>query len=92
MNDTIIAISTPPGIGALGIIRVSGDRAIHTVNAIFSKSILKAKGYTLHYGRVLDKAEIIDEVIVSIFRAPSSFTKEDVVEISVMGVPIYWKR
>lgn len=85
MNDTIVAIATPAGSGALGMIRVSGEQAIQIVDQIFSKSLYMAKGYTLHYGQLLDEEGILDEVIVSVFRGPKSFTREDVVEISCHG-------
>lgn len=77
---TIAAIATAPG-GAIGIIRVSGPDAIRATNAIFSKDILCAKGYTLHYGNIAD----IDSVLVSVFRTPHSYTGEDCVEIGCHG-------
>ncbi len=84
-QDTIVAIATPSGTGALGIVRISGNDAINSVDAIFSKDLSQAKGYTLHYGRIMKNGEVLDEVLVSIFRAPKSFTKEDLVEISCHG-------
>jgi len=84
-QDTIVAIATPSGTGALGIIRVSGNNAISSVNAIFSKELSTAKGYTLHYGKIMKDGDVLDEVLVSIFRAPRSFTKENIVEISCHG-------
>ncbi len=84
-QDTIVAIATPSGVGALGIIRISGDRAIEYVNALFSKNLSEVGGYTLHYGKIWKREEMLDEVLVSVFRAPRSFTKEDVVEISCHG-------
>ncbi len=78
--STIAAIATAPG-GAIGIIRVSGDNAISITDSIFSKDILNAQGYTLHYGQIID----IDDVLISIFRAPHSYTGEDSVEISCHG-------
>lgn len=85
-QDTIAAICTPPGSGALGIIRVSGDNALSIVAAIFGpKDLNQAKGYTLHYGNLYKSGKILDEVLVSVFKAPKSFTKEDVVEISCHG-------
>ena len=89
-NDTICAIATAQG-GAIGVIRISGPDAIPAVNAIFSKDISEAKGYTLHYGSLSPnpspkgKEDIIDDVIVAIFRAPHSYTGEDSVEISCHG-------
>lgn len=77
---TICAPSTAPG-GAIGIIRVSGEESINIVNQIFSRDILAAKGYSMHYGTITD----IDDVIVSICRSPHSYTGEDTVEISHHG-------
>lgn len=87
MTNTITAICTPQGQGALGIIRISGAEAIAITQNMFSKNITAAKGYTAHYGNILKGNEILDEVIINIFRAPQSFTKEDVVEISCHGSP-----
>lgn len=87
MISTITAICTPNGQGALGIIRISGAEAIAITQKIFSKNITTAKGYTAHYGNILKGNQILDEVIINIFRAPHSFTKEDVVEISCHGSP-----
>lgn len=77
---TICAIATAQG-GAVGIVRVSGSEAIDIVNRIFSKDISSAGSYTMHYGRITD----IDDVIVSVCRAPRSYTGEDTVEISCHG-------
>ena len=86
MNDTIAAISTSLGVGAISIIRVSGDDAINIVNKIFKgKDLTKVKTHTIHYGYIIDKEEIIDEVLVSIMKSPKTFTKEDVVEINSHG-------
>ena len=85
LEDTICALATPPG-GALGIIRVSGSQTLAIVSRIFSKDLTQEKGYTLHYGNILaDDGTTIDEVMVSIFRAPRSYTGEDCVEISCHG-------
>ncbi|MEM6805108.1 MAG: tRNA uridine-5-carboxymethylaminomethyl(34) synthesis GTPase MnmE [Bacteroidota bacterium] len=86
-EDSIVAISTPAGSGALGVIRLSGGNAVSLVDAVFSKNIEKAEGYSLHYGHIIKGEGILDEVLLSIFRAPRSFTKEDVVEISCHGSP-----
>ena len=83
--DTICAIATPLGKGAISIIRVSGNEAIRIVNKIFDKNLLKAKSHTVHYGHIYDNEELIDEVLVSVFKAPKTFTKEDVVEINCHG-------
>ncbi len=82
-NDTICAVATPAG-GALAIIRVSGNRAIEIVSEEFSKNLLLAKGNTLHYGTI-GRKETIDDVLVSVFRTPHSYTGEDSVEISCHG-------
>ncbi|MBO7703036.1 MAG: tRNA uridine-5-carboxymethylaminomethyl(34) synthesis GTPase MnmE [Solobacterium sp.] len=84
MNETIAAIATAQG-GALSVIRVSGEDAITIVNRIFSRDLSDAKGYTLHYGEIRDGDEVIDEVLVSVFRAPRSYTGENMVEISGHG-------
>ncbi|MBR4276111.1 MAG: tRNA uridine-5-carboxymethylaminomethyl(34) synthesis GTPase MnmE [Prevotella sp.] len=82
---TICALATPPA-GALAIIRVSGARSLCIVSDIFSKNITDAKGYTMHYGNILDKdGTRIDEVLITVFRAPHSYTGEDSVEISCHG-------
>lgn len=86
MEETIAAISTAPGVGAISIIRVSGEKAIETVNKIFKgKDLNKVNSGTINYGYIVDKNEIIDEVLVSIMRAPKTFTKEDIVEINCHG-------
>ena len=86
MNDTIAAISTTMGVGAISIIRVSGNDAISIVNKIFKgKDLKKVETHTINYGHVIDKNNIIDEVLVSIMRAPRTFTREDVVEINTHG-------
>ena len=89
MNDTICALATPAG-GAIGIIRVSGDRAIHITDELFKaknkKHLSDAKGNTLHYGEFCDaKQQPIDEVVVSVYKAPHSYTGEDSTEISCHG-------
>lgn len=86
MNDTIAAIATAQGVGAIAIIRVSGDEAIDIVSKIFSnKKFLDAPSHTIHYGYIVDNEEKVDEVLVSLMRAPKTFTKEDVVEINTHG-------
>ena len=85
MNDTICAISTALGVGAISIIRVSGDEAIDIVNKIFDKDLTKKKSHTINYGHIVYKGEIIDEVMVSIMKSPKTFTKEDIVEINSHG-------
>lgn len=86
MNDTIVAISTAIGKSALSIIRISGNEAISIANEIFKgKNLNKVKSHTVHYGHIVENNEIIDEVLISIFRAPKTFTMEDIVEISCHG-------
>lgn len=86
MNDTIAAISTTLGVGAISIIRVSGNGAIKIVNKIFKgKNLEKVETHTINYGHIVDKDEIIDEVLVSVMKSPKTFTTEDVVEINCHG-------
>ena len=85
MNDTICAISTALGVGAISIIRVSGDEAIDIVNKIFDKDLTKKESHTINYGHIIYNGEIIDEVMVSIMKSPKTFTKEDIVEINSHG-------
>ncbi|MCW5917181.1 MAG: tRNA uridine-5-carboxymethylaminomethyl(34) synthesis GTPase MnmE [Ferruginibacter sp.] len=87
-DDTIVALATPPGVGAIGVIRVSGTNAIQLVNSLFpSKNLLKAPSPSLHVGLLKEGENVIDEVVISLFRAPKSYTGEDVVEISGHGSP-----
>jgi len=86
MEDTIVAISTAVGVGAISIIRISGNDAIDKVNQIFKgKDLIKQESHTIHYGHIVDGEEVIDEVLVSIMKGPKSFTAEDVVEINCHG-------
>lgn len=86
MNDTICAVSTALGVGAISIIRTSGKEAIEIVNKIFKgKDLTKVESHTIHYGYIVDNDEIIDEVLVSVMKAPKTFTVEDVVEINCHG-------
>ena len=90
LNDnTIIAISTPTGIGAISIVRLSGDKALEIVDVFFKnkskKKLINQKTNTSHYGQIVDKDILIDEVIVTIYKNPNSFTGEDTVEISCHG-------
>lgn len=91
-EDTICAASTAPGVGALGVIRVSGKNAIPLVDSIFKgKNLNEVNSHTVHYGFIVSSkeegAETVDEVMVSVFRAPKTFTAEDLVEISCHGSP-----
>lgn len=86
MDDTIAAISTTTGVGAISIIRVSGQDSINIVNKIFQKKDLtKVSSHTIHYGHIADNNNIIDEVLVSVMRSPKTFTTEDIVEINCHG-------
>ncbi len=86
MQDTIAAISTALGVGAISIIRVSGDDAVDIVNKLFKgKDLHDVNTHTIHYGFIYDDDRIIDEVLVSVMLAPRTFTREDVVEINVHG-------
>jgi tRNA modification GTPase len=91
-NDTICAISTPPGLGAISVIRLSGPEAIAVSKKIFHPrdkdlDISQVASHTIHFGTVGDATGLLDEVLVSIFRAPHSYTGEDVTEISCHGSP-----
>ena len=84
-EDTICAITTGGSMSAIAIIRISGENAIGIVNSVFSKDISKSKTHTLHFGNFTYKREVIDEVLISIFRGSKSFTGEESVEISCHG-------
>lgn len=84
--DTIAAVATPPGTSAIAVIRISGKNCISICSTIFKgKDLTNLPSHTLHYGLIKDEDRIIDEVVVSLFRAPNSFTKEDSIEISCHG-------
>ena len=86
MDDTIAAISTSPGVAAISIIRVSGPDSLKIVNKIFKgKDLTKVESHTIHYGHIINKGEIIDEVLVSVMLSPRTFTREDIVEINSHG-------
>ncbi|MBL1220234.1 tRNA uridine-5-carboxymethylaminomethyl(34) synthesis GTPase MnmE [Chryseobacterium sp. L7] len=92
-NDTICALATANGVGALGIIRVSGNNALPVVQKSFpAKNLEKQKSHTIHYGYFMDGEEAVDEVMLSIFLAPKSFTTENSVEIAFHGSPHIGKR
>jgi tRNA modification GTPase len=87
-DDTIVALATPAGIGAIGVIRLSGKRAISISDELFpSKDLSIQTSHTLHVGFLKDEETIIDEVVISLYRAPRSYTGEDVVELSCHGSP-----
>ncbi len=86
MNDTICAIASSQGVGAIAIVRVSGEESIKIVNSIFKgKDLNKVNSHTINYGHITDNNEVIDEVLVSVMKAPRTFTTEDVVEINTHG-------
>lgn len=90
-QDTICAPATPHS-GAIQIIRVAGNAAIQITETLFSKTLNHAPTHSLHYGKILDNHEVLDEVLVSVFRAPHSYTGEDATEISCHGSPYIVKR
>ena len=83
--DSICAISSPPGKGGVALIRISGLNSILIVDKIFSKSINESKGYQIFYGKIISQGEHIDDVLVTVFKNPKSFTGEDTVEINCHG-------
>ena len=86
MNDTIVAISTTMGVGAISIVRLSGKEAIAIANKSFKeKNLEEVATHTIHYGHIYDEEELIDEVLVSVMKGPRSFTAEDIVEINCHG-------
>ena len=82
INDTIAAVITPAGIGGVSVIRISGERALPAASTIFrGGDLLAAPAMTIHHGFIVDSSgETLDEVLVSVFRAPHSYTGEDVVD------------
>ena len=94
-NDTITAVATSSGTGAIAVIRISGPEAIRSVDEIFEGKgkLLNAATHTIHYGKIVDSSDItIDDVLVSVFRSPNSYTGEDSVEISTHGSSFITKR
>ncbi|MCI1891028.1 MAG: tRNA uridine-5-carboxymethylaminomethyl(34) synthesis GTPase MnmE [Schleiferilactobacillus harbinensis] len=86
--DTIAAISTPPGEGGISIVRLSGDEAIQIAQRVFKgKDLAKAASHTINYGHIIDPTnqDVVDEVMVSVMRAPKTYTREDVIEINCHG-------
>ncbi|MEQ9581614.1 MAG: tRNA uridine-5-carboxymethylaminomethyl(34) synthesis GTPase MnmE, partial [Arenibacter sp.] len=90
-NDNIIALATPSGAGAIAVIRISGKDAIALANPFFTsirgKDLQKQKSHTIHLGHITENDKVLDEVLVSLFKGPHSYTGEDVVEISCHGSP-----
>ncbi len=94
IQDTIVALSTPPGQGAIGVIRLSGPDAISLVDGFFKgKNLVKVEANTVHYGKIEgEDGRIIDECVATVFKAPRSYTKEDVIELSCHGSPYIIKE
>lgn len=92
-DETIVALATPPGVGAIGVLRLSGDRAIEIVNNLFASKDLSAQpSHTLHVGAIKRDGTLLDEVVVALFKNPRSYTGEDVAEISCHGSPHVQQR
>lgn len=92
-QDTIVALATAPGVGAIAVIRLSGDKAIAIVNQIFSaKDLTKQATHTLHFGLLKHNDEVLDEVVISLYKNPKSYTGEDIVEISCHGSPFIQEK
>ena len=89
LSDTIVALATPPGVGAIGVIRLSGPQALTIVQKVFSgKDLTRQSSHTLHFGTIKNgEGKILDEVLVSIFKAPHSYTGENIAEVSCHGSP-----
>jgi len=87
-DDTIVALATPPGVGAIGVIRLSGQNAFEIVHHLFpSKNIAEEPSHSLHVGFLKNGDKTLDEVVISVYKNPRSYTGEDVVEISGHGSP-----
>ena len=93
LDETICALATPAGIGAIGVIRVSGEQSIQIVNTLFrGKNLLEVPTHTLHFGKIMDGTELVDEVLVSVFKDTKSYTGENSIEISCHGSPYIQQR
>ena len=94
-EDTIAALATPLGIGAISVIRISGPDSLAAIDSIFKgkSKIADASSHTIHYGKIIDEnGLLVDDVLISVFRAPNSYTGEDSIEISTHGSPYIVKR
>ncbi len=92
-DDTIVALATPPGVGAIGVIRLSGERAIDIANNLFpSKNLAEQASHVAHVGLLQEGNRILDEVVITLFKCPRSYTGEDVVEISCHGSPFVQRQ
>src|SRR4051812_3781241 len=86
-DDTIVALATPAGTGAIAVIRLSGSKSLEIIDRISSKKISEQLSHTLHFGLIHDNGKAIDETVLSVFKAPKSYTGEDIIEISCHGSP-----
>ncbi len=92
-DDTIVALATPQGLGAIAVIRLSGKEALDITNQMFpSKNLLKQASHTLHVGLLKYDNEVLDEVVISLYKNPKSYTGEDVIEISCHGSPFIQEK
>lgn len=92
-DDTIVALATPPGVGAIGVIRISGQQALPIIDAMFpSKDLVSQSTHTVHVGLLHVDNKVLDEVVVTLFKSPRSYTGEDVVEISCHGSPFVQRQ
>ena len=92
-EDTICALATPKGVGAIGVVRISGSKSFEIVSKLFSKNLLGLKSHTIHFGSISSVGgELIDEVLVSVFKDGRSFTGEESVEVSCHGSPYIQKE
>src|SRR5690606_38811750 len=95
LDDTIVAIATAPGTGAIGVIRLSGEKAFEIADKIFKgKKLSQQASHTAHFGKIISPSDksIIDEVLVTIFKNPASYTGEDTIEISGHGSPFVLQK
>lgn len=94
LTDTIVALATPPGVGAIGIIRLSGTEALHIVQMVFrGKDLTKQRSHSLHFGTIVGEGgQLLDEVLVSVFKAPNSYTGENTAEVSCHGSPFILQK
>ncbi|MFN8845192.1 MAG: tRNA modification GTPase, partial [Chryseotalea sp.] len=92
-KDTIVAPATPPGVAALAVIRLSGAQAIEIASTVFrGKNLLDVESHTIHFGSIRENEKVIDEVLISVFKNPHSYTGENSVEISCHGSPVVVKE
>lgn len=92
--DTIVALATPPGVGAIGVIRLSGEAALHIASSVFKgKNLTEQPSHTLHFGSIkTDDGQVLDEVLVSVFKGPNSYTGENIAEVSCHGSPFILQK